>query len=129
MLTSLGGVLLVVRDRAYMMSHPPDGVRMSFDWHDPPPLRKIRRLDGSFALQTGGRLQVVTIDNIGQRPNGAVDDATLKSLGVTVRMTHTAREAPPQSGPVTFAAAGEPRRRARCTSVCRHQRRPSRHAT
>jgi hypothetical protein len=73
------------------VEHPKGGVRISLDLHNPPPLKKLRELRGSFALQTGGQLQVVVVKDALRQTGNLINDATLTSLGVKVRMTRKTR--------------------------------------
>lgn len=96
--------MLLVRARGMLLVHqnccfvedPKDSVRVSFGLYDPPPL-KLSELRGSFALRTGGHLQVVIPKDALKQTGRVIEDATLKSLGVTVHMTRTTRQPPTEN--------------------------------
>ena len=82
----LSGMLLV-KGEYRPTKHPKNGVRMTLDLCDPPPLKKIAELRGSLGLQVGGDFRPVVIPDLLKQTGEVIDDATLKRLGVTIRMT------------------------------------------
>ncbi len=89
-LTSLGGMVLVSQE---LNLDPKDSVRISFGLQNPPALKKLAELRGSFALRTGGHLQEVIVKDLLKQSGPVINDATLKRLGVTVRIARTTMEA------------------------------------
>ena len=63
---------------------------MLFQLRDPPPLKKLSEVRGSLVLRTGGRLQEVVVKDFLKPTNRAIDNATLKALGVAVVTTRIA---------------------------------------
>jgi hypothetical protein len=105
-LTFLAGMILT---RQPGSPSPKDGAQISFGLHNPPPLKKLSELRGSFALRTGGRLQEVILKDALKHSNRAIDDTALKSLGITVLVSRTTRPAPtdPAAKVFTLSAPGE----------------------
>lgn len=78
---------------------PEEGVEMLFQLRDPPPLKKLSELRGSSVLRTGGRLQEVVVKDFLKPNSRAIDNATLKALGVAVVTTRIALKPAAKSAP------------------------------
>ncbi len=87
--------------------YPKDGVRISLDFDNPPPLKKLSEMRGSFALRTGGRLQEVVIADLLKYCGGDIDNEMLKKLGVTVRVARSTQPTK-ESGLPSFIVPAKP---------------------
>jgi hypothetical protein len=75
---------------------PKDGVQLLFQLRDPPPLKKLSEVRGSFVLRIGGVLQEVVLKDFLKPGGRVIDNATLKGLGVAVVTTRTTRKPVPE---------------------------------
>lgn len=89
-LTDRSDMILVNHEDGFK-THPKDGVRLSLNFYNPPPLKKLSEMRGSFALRTGGRLQEVVIADLLKYCGGDIDNKMLKKLGVTVRVARSTK--------------------------------------
>jgi hypothetical protein len=97
------GMCWLIQNQGVVPVGPGGNVQVSFNWVDPPPLRKLSELRGSFALRTGGRLQEVVLKNAFRKTKGVIEDATLKSLGITVHIARTTWPAPEKCDKSAFS--------------------------
>ncbi len=66
-----------------------------------PSLRKIRELRGTMSLQTGGRCEIVAVKDLLKQVSNKdipIDDATLKALGIVVKVEHQRNISPDYGG-------------------------------
>lgn len=97
------GAGMTVIDRGSPFANPrDDGAQVSFSLRNPVASTKLSELRGSFALRTGGRFQEVVLKDAFRQTGRAIDDATLKRLGITVHIDRTTRPPQAESEPKQF---------------------------
>lgn len=69
-----------------------NGVQISFNLHRHIEIKRIGELRGSLALQTGGSIQDMVIENVLKQAGSTLHDARLSDLGIAIRLIHSTRK-------------------------------------
>lgn len=88
--------------------HPRDGVRIVLTLQEPPPLKRLSEVRGSFALQTGGTTQEVLHQGPFKSGYHRIEDALLERLGVTISVTRKNPQDPKETGPAPATVSYTP---------------------